>query len=42
MSGVALKRVSQAGCKLLGRIDSAALEQTARQDAQPPCHWVEP
>src|SRR6266700_6908187 len=37
-----LKISRQARCKILGRIEIAALEKTPRQDAKPQFHLVEP
>ena len=42
MGVVDFKIVIQARFKILGRIEIAALEKTARQDAQPQFHLVEP
>src|SRR3989440_6142787 len=37
-----IKIIRQARCKILGRIEIAALEKSPRQDAQPQFHLVEP
>ena len=42
MGVVDFKIVRQARCTILGRIEITAFEKTPRQDAQPPCHLVEP
>jgi hypothetical protein len=42
MGVVDLQRVRQTGCKILGGTAIAACEKPPGQDAQPPCHLIEP